>query len=237
MNKKKSFTNSRELAGSAFTPNATRPLLMVQDPSSREGEERRSKQFSSSFTYSQKQTDSKTYVKGVPSILEESEFNTARSNSKMYSPVKGNREEESVFEDDEKPRKKSKAYRKTLDQTIKSTDDITSGFHSNEKPRKRGSSEGSDDDTKSEQDQYFQNEEKHIKNHLRLNTILQIISIVIYLLAMVAFDWTHISISQEGDTETSKLSEEYHISLLKMSPGFDMENSIYLFTLTNKCLE
>lgn len=58
---------------------------------------------------------------------------------------------------------------------MRSSDDVLSTFQSIGKPRKRGSSEGSDEDTKSEQDQYFENEEKVIKNHLRLNTFLQLL--------------------------------------------------------------
>ena len=64
------------------------------------------------------------------------------------------------------------------------------------------------------------NEEKVIKNHIRLNIVLQITLIVIFLLAMIVFDWTHLTINQ------GELSLEYHISLLSAEQGNESE---YLF--------
>jgi hypothetical protein len=116
-------------------------------------------------------------------------------------------------------------HRHTFDRTFKSiTEDHYNVYLNDENSRRKGSSDGSNEDDKSEQDQYFMNEEKVIKNHVRLNIILQILTIVIFLLAMIVFDWTHLKINlQDG------LTAEYHISLMSAEQG---DQSSYLFIIT-----
>ena len=45
------------------------------------------------------------------------------------------------------------------------------------------------------QSRYFVNEEKVIRNHLKLNVALQFTQIILFCLAVSIFDWAHVVVS------------------------------------------
>jgi hypothetical protein len=60
------------------------------------------------------------------------------------------------------------------------------------------------------QARYFVNEEKVVRNHLKLNIALQLGQVVLFLLAVSVFDWAHVVASQTASPQV------YHVSLLKV---------------------
>ena len=71
---------------------------------------------------------------------------------------------------------------------------VTQVKSSVKKPRKKSTlSTGSGD--KTEQSLYFANEDQVVKNHLKLNGSIHIAQIVIILVAMLYFDWNHITVN------------------------------------------
>ena len=80
-----------------------------------------------------------------------------------------------------------------------------------------------------EQAQYFVNEEKVIRNHLKLNVGSQIVQIVIFLLGVTVLDWTHVL---AGDDQSI---QRFHISLLKVTSDDDLQTA-WLYSLTDSCL-
>ena len=78
--------------------------------------------------------------------------------------------------------------------------------------KRKGSSDGSNEDVDKEQIQFFFNEEKMIRNHMRLNIIFHVIQIAVFVASAIVFDWTHVSLTDE---EYGKRT--YHVSLLLIS--------------------
>jgi len=65
------------------------------------------------------------------------------------------------------------------------------------RPTKKGSSDGSEgDEPEFEQAQYFMNEEKVIRNHLKLNVGLNVIQVIMFILTLTILDWTHVTAEQ-----------------------------------------
>lgn len=89
---------------------------------------------------------------------------------------------------------------------------------------------------------YFVNEEKVIRNHLKLNFTLQSIQIFVLLLAMTFFDWAHVIINTSKSTQMV-----YHVSLLNVEVGDpqggiselpfneDRQPKIWLYNLMDEC--
>lgn len=77
----------------------------------------------------------------------------------------------------------------------------------------------------SEEQQYFDNEEKVIKNHLKLNIGLHLLQILMFLLALYAFDWTHIDSEVDGNL--------YHVMLL--SAHTESWDGDWLFNISEDC--
>ncbi len=80
------------------------------------------------------------------------------------------------------------------------------------------------------------NEEKVIKNHLKLNVGMQMMIMIIFLLAMIAFDWTHIDVTSVLENG-GKTQIRYHVSLMRIETEFDFTEPVYLYTMMNECLE
>jgi len=88
---------------------------------------------------------------------------------------------------------------------------------------------------------YFTNEEKVVRNHLKLNVALQLGQIVLFLMAVSVFDWAHFVASQSPSPQV------YHVSLLKVdvmdvktqrTPTLlsATQEPIYLYKLVDQCL-
>jgi hypothetical protein len=74
-----------------------------------------------------------------------------------------------------------------------------------------------------------------LKNHLKLNVVLNILQIVIFIFAATIFDWTHVEVGTSGAAdETAKI--EYHISLTTASVEDEYTPAVWLYTLTDACL-
>lgn len=86
--------------------------------------------------------------------------------------------------------------------------DKYSGFLGSSKITKKSSSDGSSDNNSREQMVHLNDKDKVIRNNLKLNVILQIIQTIIYIVAVAALNWTHITIKDEGGL--------YNFALLKM---------------------
>lgn len=101
--------------------------------------------------------------------------------------------------------------------------------------KKKGSSSSdggkSDEDNNSEQAAYFTNEEKMVKNNLKLNVILQILQILIFIVAAACFDWTHVT------TNPSTTKDIWHVSLLKVEAEDEPTNPVWLFQVASDCSE
>jgi hypothetical protein len=75
------------------------------------------------------------------------------------------------------------------------------------------------------------NEEKVIKNHLKLNIGMHAAQIILFILTLTIFDWSHVQVEQgEGS------SVDYHVTLMKVKTDFDYQDPIWLYTLTDDCM-
>ena len=63
--------------------------------------------------------------------------------------------------------------------------------------------------------QYFSNEEKVIRNHLKLNLGLQILQLILFLVAALSFEWAQVLIDSDVKPAGDPSSILYHVSLLK----------------------
>lgn len=70
-------------------------------------------------------------------------------------------------------------------------DDLHLQFLEVKPTKKKGSSDGSDE-SDFEQAQYFLNEEKVIRNHLKLNVGINFIQVILFILTLTILDWTHV---------------------------------------------
>eukprot|EP00347_Sterkiella_histriomuscorum_P006033 403354322 len=104
--------------------------------------------------------------------------------------------------------------------------------------KKKSSSEGSNEEgTEIEQAIYFQNEEKVIKNHLKLNIGFQVVHIVLFILAIMIFDWTHLSVKNSQSSNESPQLKNYHISLMKIETDSEYkEPSEWLYSVLENCI-
>ncbi|CDW87551.1 UNKNOWN [Stylonychia lemnae] len=113
-------------------------------------------------------------------------------------------------------------------------EDLQFQFLDSERKQKKGSSDGDeyDQDVQIEQQQYFVNEEKVIKNHLKLNLGLQGAQIIIFILAILIFDWTHLHVTIEKDHV-----RDYHVTLMQLETDDEYKEVTWLYSLTNSCID
>ncbi|TNV78831.1 hypothetical protein FGO68_gene17790 [Halteria grandinella] len=136
--------------------------------------------------------------------------------------------------------------RKKLDTMVSSQSFMTLGRGKDSLGSDSGSQEKEPDEeegTDSEhQARFFINEEKVIRNHLKLNFTLQALQILTILLAMTFFDWVHVIINTSKSTQLV-----YHVSLLNVEVGDpqgglselpfneDKQPKIWLYNLMHEC--
>ena len=104
------------------------------------------------------------------------------------------------------------------------------------KKKRKGSSsddegEEANEDPTMENAQYFINEEKVLKNHLRLNFGLYYAHIALVLVSVILFDWTHVVVHSTSGSITA-----YHISLTHVHfEGVNLKPE-WLYVITDDCL-
>ncbi len=71
-----------------------------------------------------------------------------------------------------------------------------------------------------------------IRNHLRLNIIIHLIQIALFIASASIFDWTHVAF-----TDKELTVRVYHVSLLLISEEDSVLQKVWLYYLTDLCLK
>ena len=99
---------------------------------------------------------------------------------------------------------------KATDQSFYSEDSSRDFVKAGEKKGTKDEEAGDDNSN-----QYFSNEEKVIKNHLKLNLGLQVVQLLLFLIATSSFEWAEIVVGSEIKPINEPESLVYDVSLLK----------------------